>query len=33
MRESGREAWIEKAMTDAWNDDSGRADYLLSLSK
>ncbi|KWO61104.1 hypothetical protein [Burkholderia territorii] len=32
MRDSGREAWTEKAMTNAWNDDSGRADYLLSLS-
>lgn len=24
--------WIESAATDAWTDDGGGADYLLSLS-
>jgi len=27
------EAWVDKDATDAWADDEGRGDYLLSLSK
>ncbi|PMS38051.1 hypothetical protein C0Z20_04410 [Trinickia symbiotica] len=32
-RDRTREAWIDRTATDAWNDDSGGADYLLSLSR
>lgn len=32
-RNSQREEWTDKAVTDAWTDDAGRADYLLSLSR
>ena len=32
-RDSLHEEWAEKSATDAWTDDAGRADYLLSLSK
>ncbi|WP_156966207.1 hypothetical protein [Paraburkholderia bannensis] len=32
-RDRAREAWIDRAATDAWTDDGGGADYLLSLSR
>ncbi|MCP3726124.1 hypothetical protein M3I53_23840 [Paraburkholderia sp. CNPSo 3272] len=33
MRNIEHEAWVDKEATDAWTDDEGRGDYLLSLSK
>ncbi|RKP43349.1 hypothetical protein D7S89_26475 [Trinickia fusca] len=32
-RDSEREEWIDRAETDAWADDGGLAEYLLSLSR
>ncbi|RKP48099.1 hypothetical protein D7S89_12110 [Trinickia fusca] len=32
-RDSEREGWIDRAETDAWADDGGLAEYLLSLSR
>ncbi|MFM0596546.1 hypothetical protein [Paraburkholderia dilworthii] len=31
-RDSARAEWIDQVATDAWTDDGGRGDYLLSLS-
>ncbi|OWJ60036.1 hypothetical protein BWU74_12395 [Paraburkholderia caledonica] len=33
MRETEHESWTDRASTDAWTDDGGGADYLLSLSR
>jgi len=32
-RDPAAEAWAEVEATDAWNDDQGRASYLLHLEK
>ncbi|WP_147426779.1 hypothetical protein [Trinickia fusca] len=33
MRDPRHITWVDKAVTDAWNDDEGRADYLFTLSR
>lgn len=33
VRDSEHEKWIDRAETDAWADDGGLAEYLLSLSR
>ncbi|MBB5510841.1 hypothetical protein [Paraburkholderia atlantica] len=33
MRNIEHDSWVDKEATDAWTDDEGRGDYLLSLSK
>ena len=33
MRDTEHESWADRASTDAWTDDGGGADYLLSLSR
>lgn len=30
-RDAARKHWVDVPATDAWNDDEGRADYLLTL--
>jgi hypothetical protein len=32
-RDTEHESWTDRAVTDAWTDDGGAADYLLSLSR